>query len=310
MCAKLALPFIVGMLTTNENPVYLDTRLDWRALAFVAALGGLTTVLFGLAPAIRASAASPATAAAVGDRSQTAHARMTHSLVATQIAFSLMILFVAALLLRSFDRLLQIDLGFTPERVALLSVESRDRLEPEQAREVGRLLRERVGHAGVESASLSGWALFRGWSWGNNLELPGGGRAQTFRLAVSPAFFRTMGTAVLDGREFEPTDNDGMNPMPVIVNEAFARTYFPGSGRSGPPDDHHESRPDASRTTSSASWPTFATARCAARCPLIFLTHGRSRWHAADPDVGRSADDRDACARACHGSIRRFGSRT
>ena len=229
LCARLALPFIVGMLTTNENPVYLETRLDWRVLAFVSALGGLTTVLFGLAPAIRASAASPATAAAVGDRSQTAHARMTHSLVATQIAFSLMILFVAALLLRSFDRLLQIDLGFTPDQVALLSVESRDRLGPEQAREVGRLLRERVAAMpGVESASLSGWALFRGWSWGNNLELPGGGRAQTHRLAISPAFFRTMGTAVLDGRELQPADNDGMNPMPVIVNEAFARTYFPG----------------------------------------------------------------------------------
>ena len=56
VCAMAAVPLIVGMLTTNENPVYLDTRLDWRVLAFVAALGCLTTVLFGLAPAIRASA--------------------------------------------------------------------------------------------------------------------------------------------------------------------------------------------------------------------------------------------------------------
>ena len=91
VCAKLALPFIVGMLTTNENPVYLDTRLDWRAVAFVAAVGCLTTVLFGLAPAIRASTASPASAAAFGDRSLTAHGGMAHALIATQIAFSLMI---------------------------------------------------------------------------------------------------------------------------------------------------------------------------------------------------------------------------
>jgi len=229
VCAKLALPFIVGMLTTNENPVYLDTRLDWRAVAFVAAVGCLTTVLFGLAPAIRASAASPASAAAFGDRSLTAHAGMAHTLIATQIAFSLMILFVAALLLRSFDKLLQVDLGFTPERVALISVEARDRFEPAQAREVARQLRELVGAiAGVESASLSGWALFRGWSWGNNLELPGGGRAQTHRLAVSPQFFATMRTDLLDGREFQPSESDGTSPMPVIVNEAFARKYFPG----------------------------------------------------------------------------------
>jgi predicted permease len=228
LCAKGMLPFMVRMLSTNENPVYLDTRLDWRVLAFVAALGGLTTVLFGLVPAIRASSASPGTAAAAGDRNRTAHPGMANSLVAAQIAFSLMILFVAALLLRSFDRLLQIDLGFTPERVALISVEARDKFEPDQARELIRQLRERVAAMpGVESASISGWALFRGWSWGNNFELPGGGRAQMHRLAVSAHFFKTMGTAVLDGRELQPSDNDGMNPMPVVVNEAFARKYFP-----------------------------------------------------------------------------------
>ena len=48
------------------------------------------------------------------------------------------------------------------------------------------------------------------------------------RLPMPPFFFRTMGTAVLDGRELQPSDNDGMNPMPVVVNEAFARQYFPG----------------------------------------------------------------------------------
>jgi predicted permease len=229
VCAKVALPFIIGMLTTNENPVYLETRLDWRAVVFVATLGCLTTVLFGLAPAMRASAASPANAAAFGDRSQTAHAGVAHSLVATQIAFSLMILFVAALLLRSFDKLLEIDLGFTPERLALISVEARDRLEAGQAREVGRQLREHVAAMpGVESASASGWAVFRGWSWGNNLQLPGGGQAESFRLDVSADFFKTMGTPILDGREFQATDSDGTNPMPVIVNEAFARTFFPG----------------------------------------------------------------------------------
>ena len=48
------------------------------------------------------------------------------------------------------------------------------------------------------------------------------------RLAVSADFFRPMGTAILHGREFQPPDNDGMNPMPVVVNDAFARKYFPG----------------------------------------------------------------------------------
>ncbi len=228
VCAVAAVPLIVGMLTTNENPVYLDARLDWRALLFVAAIGCLTTVFFGLAPALRASAATPGEATALGNRHHTAHAGVARPLVAVQIGFSLMVLFVAGLLLRSFDRLLAVDVGFTPERLVLLSVEARERFEPPQAREVGRLLLERVqALPGVESASMSGWALFRGWSWGNNLALPGGARAQSLRLAVSPQFFRTMGTRLLDGREFEPRDADAENPMPVIVNEAFARKYFP-----------------------------------------------------------------------------------
>ena len=117
-----------------------------------------------------------------------------------------------------FDRLLAVDLGFTPERVVLLSVEARDSLEPAQAREVGRQLLQRVqGMPGVESASISGWALFRGWSHRNNVAVPGRGPAQTFRLEVSPQFFHTTGTRLLDGREFHPRDSDAGNPIPVIV---------------------------------------------------------------------------------------------
>ena len=72
---------------------------------------------------------------------------------------------------------------------------------------MGRQLLERVrAIPGVEGASLSGWALFRGWSWGNDFGLPAA-PAPTLRLAVSAQFFHTMGTRVLDGREFEPQDS-------------------------------------------------------------------------------------------------------
>ena len=234
LCATLAVPLIVGMLTTNENPVYLDAGIDWRVLMFVAALGGLTTVLFGLAPALRASVAMPGEVIALGNRRHTAHAGVARSLVAAQIAFSLMILFVAGLLLRSFDRLLAVDLGFTPDRVVLLSVEARDPLEGDKARAVGRQLLERAQSLpGVESASLSGWAPFRGWSWGNDVDVPGRGSSPTFRLAVSPQFFQTMRTRIIDGREFRPGENDTSDPIPVVVNDTFARKYFPGEGAVG-----------------------------------------------------------------------------
>ncbi len=234
LCAAGAVPLIIGLLSTNENPVYLDTSLDWRAVAFVAALGGATTALFGLVPALRASAVLPAEATTLDNRRATQSAGMAGSLVAVQVGFSLMLLFVAALLLRSYDRLLAIDLGFTPGRLALLSIETRDRLEPAAGREIGRQLLERVSAMDrVESASLSSWALFRGWASGNSVEVPGRGSADSFRLAVSHGFFRSMGTQVLEGREFAPRDNEATDPVPVIVNEVFARRYFPGESAVG-----------------------------------------------------------------------------
>ncbi len=227
--AIVTAPLVVGMLTTNENPVYLDARLDWRVLVFVVALGCVTTVFFGLVPALRASATTPGETIAHGDRRQTARPGMARSLVVAQIGFSLMVLFVASLLLRSFDRLLSVDLGFSPERVTLLSVEARERLEGVQARDVGRRLLEHAQSLpGVESASVSGWALFRGWSNGGSVEIPGRGPAQTRRLSVSAAFFRTMEVRILDGREFVPRDVDAIDPIPVVVNDAFARKYLPG----------------------------------------------------------------------------------
>jgi len=229
LCAVVNLPLIIGMLSTNENPVYLDARLDWRVLAFVALLGGVTTILFGLAPALRASAVKPGETPLAGDRRHTGDAGISRSMVAAQVGCSLMILFVACLLLRSFDRLLAVDLGFVPERLAVLSIEARERFTPAQAHELdGRLLERVRALPGVESASLAGWALFRGWSWGGDFTILGGESAPTLRLAVSSQFFRTMGTPLLAGREIEARDSEAVRPAPLVVNEAFARKYFGG----------------------------------------------------------------------------------
>jgi hypothetical protein len=70
-------------------------------------------------------------------------------------------------------------------------------------------------------------ALFKRVVVGQQRRAAGWRPAQTHRIAVSPQFFTTMRTEVVDGREFQPPDSDGANPMPVIVNEAFTRKYFP-----------------------------------------------------------------------------------
>jgi putative ABC transport system permease protein len=254
LCAIGAARLIIGLISTSENPLYVDVRLDWRVLAFVAALGCITTVLFGLVPAMRAAGAMrggtrffgsiSALGSGGGGRAHTMHSGVVRPLVALQIGFSVMVLFVAALLLRSFDRLIRVDLGFNPDRVTLLSIESRGPLEGDRAREVGRQLVDRVRSlSGVEQASMSCWALFKGWQWGNDVDIPGRGSTSSLRLAVSPGFFKAMGARIVDGREFAAHEGEKTSPMPVVVNVAFARKYFPGeravgqrlTGRNGGP---------------------------------------------------------------------------
>jgi predicted permease len=232
--ARAAVPLIVGMITMSDNPVYLDTTIDLRVVAFVTALGSLTTLVFALAPAMRASAAPPHGALAQSGPRHTSQSVLLRPLVALQIGFSLMVLFVAGLLLQSFDRLTRVDLGFAPDGVALVTIEAREPLAPDVNRAAGRQLLEEVRRLpGVEAASLSGWGFFKGWSSNGSFAIPGSGHAQTRILQVSPGFFATMHVKVIAGRELEARDVAVEEPSALVVNEAFARTYFPGESAVG-----------------------------------------------------------------------------
>ena len=158
-----------------------------------------------------------------------------------------MILFVAGLLLRSFDRLLQCR-PRVRRRTASRYCRSKRAITSsrQQAREVGRQLLERVQSLpGVESASLSGWALFRGWSCGQPRR-----RARARPVLkrsgsqVSPQFFRTMGTRLLDGREFQPGDSDGVDSH-AGDRQRYLRAQVSCRRAGGrPAADHHAPRPD------------------------------------------------------------------
>jgi predicted permease len=227
--ARSAATLIVTMITRHDNPVHLETSLDGRALAFLLALTALTTALFGLGPALRASRVNVDGMLGRMAGRYASQALGLRWLVSTQIAFSLGLVFVAGLLMQSFHRLTKVDVGFSAEHVTLVEVAARDRLSPEQARSIAMQLLETVRREpGVESASLSNWALFRGWSSNGNFSLPGGARAQTRIFQVSPGFFETMRIRRLEGREFESSDLTLEGSQAVIVNEAFARRHFRG----------------------------------------------------------------------------------
>jgi predicted permease len=232
-------PLVVEMLSTTGAKVYLDLQPNASFFAFVVLLCGLATALFGLLPALRASATTPGGALKSGTLKASARIGLLQPLIAAQVGFSFVVLFVAGLLLVTFQKLNSMDLGFAKDGVVLCRVEARS-LENggEKARVVWQQLAERFRRLnGVQAASTSMWALFQGWRWTEDIRIPGrkpepDERAPSY-LGVSPGFLETMQIRLLSGRDFTEHDADPENPVSVIVNQAFVRRYFPGQSPLG-----------------------------------------------------------------------------
>ena len=117
-------PAMVALMGTAGDPTYLDIHLDARVLLFLAVTGAFTTLLFGLAPALRAFTANSMDALKDAGLKGSAAAGLLRPMLAAQVAFSLVVLFVAGLLLLSFHRLTTVDLGFSDRNLLLFSVEA------------------------------------------------------------------------------------------------------------------------------------------------------------------------------------------
>ncbi len=112
-------PFVVGRINPPDNPARLVLPADWRVLGFGLALTFGVTLLFGLAPALRASAVKPASALKGGDDPHSRR-RLMHALIAVQVAFCFLVLFVAGLFVATFDRLSNQPTGFSADRLLTL----------------------------------------------------------------------------------------------------------------------------------------------------------------------------------------------
>ncbi len=233
--AWIAAPTIVSLLAPQSAPAYLDLRLDWRVLTFIAALGVLATATFGLVPALRASSASPIEALKSGGR-QSTRATLLRPLIASQMAFSLTVVVVAGVLLISFNRLTSVDIGFEPRGVTLVSLELVDPDEGARGRAGVLMLLDQVrAMPDVTSAAISKWPLMSGAGWSGWVRIPGKppDDREVYFLEVTPGFFDTMRTRLLAGRDLVKQDFD--NEGAVVVNETFARQYFNGESPVGRP---------------------------------------------------------------------------
>jgi predicted permease len=221
-------PYVVGRINPPDDPARLLLPADWRVLGFGLALTFAVTFLFGLFPALRSSATQPVSALKGGDDPH-ARRRLMHGLIALQVAFSCVVLFVAGLLVTSFDRLANQATGFVSERLLALDVAA----QPKQSRVFWDQVAEHLrGLPGVEQVALAGWPLLSGIGSNGFVSVngePAGDRLAYF-LNVSPGWLETMKIPLLDGRDFRPDD---VYPGAAIVNEAFAKEYFGGANPVG-----------------------------------------------------------------------------
>lgn len=218
-----AAPFVVGLVNSPGNPVRLMLPLDWRVLAFGLALALAVTFLFGLGPALRASAIQPVSALK-GGADPHARRRLMHALIAAQVAFCCIVQFVAGLFVTTFEKLVKQPAGFSAERLLILDAVSPRPAPPVLWNQVAEHLRS---VAGVETVAMASFPLLSG-STMNGFVAFNGGTAQPgliHFLSVSPGWLGAMKIPLADGRDLRDTD---AYPGAVLVNAAFARQYLGG----------------------------------------------------------------------------------
>jgi predicted permease len=221
--ASWSAPFVVQRINPPSNPARLVLGADYRVLGFGLALTLVVTCLFGLAPALRVSAVRPASALKGGDDPHSRR-RTMHLLIAGQVAFCFVVLFVAGLFVVTFERLSHATTGFSSERLLTLDTVAR----PPQLELLWDQVAEHLrATPGVERVAMANYALLSG-NFGGGFILFNGAPANDVLaqfLEVSPGWLDTMKIPLRDGRDFRTDDTV---PGVAIVNETFARTYFNG----------------------------------------------------------------------------------
>jgi len=235
LLAVLLAYFGLGALKALEPggiPRLSEARLDFAVLAFAFAITLATSVLFGLLPAHAATRIRGALAeASRGSSSNLASQRFRFVLLGLQMAMAVVLVVGAGLMIRTFANLVAIDPGFRSEGVLTLRLSTTYADAGPIVAFWDRLLAEVRSLGSVESAGAARilpLATQIG-DWGISVDgfvpAPGENPAADWQI-VSPGYFEAMGISLLEGRTFTEADRGNSDPV-VIVNEAFARRYWP-----------------------------------------------------------------------------------
>ncbi|SPE30054.1 conserved membrane hypothetical protein [Candidatus Sulfopaludibacter sp. SbA6] len=227
---------LVSFLTTGANPLFLELEPDWRVLAFTAGVAVLTCMLFGLTPALRATRTPPIAAMKGSGRGLTAdHERfgLRRLLVISQVALSLVLLVGALLFVGSLRKLTILDAGFRQDGLLIAGIDI-SRLNIPVARR-GVFYRELLAAVratpGVEQAASADIVQISGDGWNDVIEILGEkkqDRMVPWFDGVSAGYFRTMGTPLIAGRDFDDRDTPS-SPEVAIVNREFSDKFLAGA---------------------------------------------------------------------------------
>jgi putative ABC transport system permease protein len=221
---------LVAALETSENRITLPLGLDWRVLGFAAGLAITTSLLFGLAPALRGTRMAATAVMRASSRGATATRgtlSLRRALVVVQMALAVALLFGSLLFARTLSNAASVDPGFAPEGLLAATVNATQVGIPEDRRASYRL--EVLEHIravpGVQSAAIAAIIPISGDASGNDV-WPEGDPGRRFNMqnnSVGPDYFATMGVPLLAGRDFDARDVPSSVPV-AIVDERFAAT--------------------------------------------------------------------------------------
>jgi predicted permease len=235
LVASGAIKLLTSMASAGNLP---DTSLDLRVLLFTFGVSIVTALIFGLAPARRATRI---------DLNPTLRRQNVASssgglrklLVITQVGMSLLLLIGAGLFLRSLDNLRSQDLGYRSQGLLQVEIDPQGGgYSQEQLPGLYRDLRELVNSLpGVESTSLSMFGVLEGGRWVTQASVDGFSTQSTDEQQIeaafiTPSYFETIGASLLAGRAFTEHDRSDA-PQVAVVNQAFAQTYFGDSSPLG-----------------------------------------------------------------------------
>ena len=218
-------------------PAEANIALDVRVLIFTLALSMLTGIIFGLAPAIVTTRSN--LAGIMKDRARNASGgagrrTLRGALVVTQVALAFVLLTGAGLLIRSFSRMLQADMGFDSTNVvtAMLPIPDERYPDPRQLNGYLRSLLANLGAVpGVRDVAFTSALPLRGWGYGMPFQIDGqrtvdrSNRQVCFFKMATPSYFHALGMKVRQGRGLSDHDVAGAPPA-TVINDTMARKYF------------------------------------------------------------------------------------